>query len=41
MSRTLRAIVAGTEIVNVTTLADPSVVYALLEEQKKMDIEID
>ncbi|MFW9819434.1 MAG: acetate--CoA ligase [Candidatus Thorarchaeota archaeon] len=39
MRRILKAIAAGTEIGNVTTLADPSVVDALLEERKKMDIE--
>ncbi|MFX0040603.1 MAG: acetate--CoA ligase [Candidatus Heimdallarchaeota archaeon] len=41
MRRILKAIAAGTEIGNVTTLADPSVVNALLEERKKMDVEID
>ena len=40
MRRILKAIAAGTEIGNVTTLADPSVVDALLEERKKMDIEV-
>ncbi|MFX1377600.1 MAG: acetate--CoA ligase [Promethearchaeota archaeon] len=40
MRRILKAIAAGTDIGNVTTLADPSVVDALLEERKKMDIEI-
>ncbi len=40
MRRILRAIAAGTDIGNVTTLADPSVVDTLLEERKKMDIEI-
>ncbi|MFW9988790.1 MAG: acetate--CoA ligase [Candidatus Odinarchaeota archaeon] len=41
MRRILKAIAAGTEIGNVTTLADPSVVDDLLEERKKMDIEMD
>ena len=40
MRRILKAIAAGTDIGNVTTLADPSVVDALLEERKKMEIEI-
>ncbi|MFW9828530.1 MAG: acetate--CoA ligase [Candidatus Thorarchaeota archaeon] len=40
MRRILKAIASGTEIGNVTTLADPSVVDALLEERKKMDVEI-
>jgi len=40
MRRILKAIAAGTDIGNVTTLADPSVVDALLEERKKMDIDI-
>ncbi len=40
MRRILKAIAAGTDIGNVTTLADPSVVDALLEERKKMDVEI-
>jgi acetyl-CoA synthetase len=40
MRRILKAIAAGTEIGNVTTLADPSVVDTLLEERKKMDVEI-
>jgi hypothetical protein len=40
MRRILKAIASGTEIGNVTTLADPSVVDALLEERKKMDIEV-
>ncbi|TKJ20489.1 MAG: acetate--CoA ligase [Promethearchaeota archaeon Loki_b32] len=40
MRRILKAIAAGTDIGNVTTLADPSVVDALLEERKKMDIEV-
>ncbi len=40
MRRILKAIAAGTDIGNVTTLADPSVVDDLLEERKKMDVEI-
>ncbi|MFX0083330.1 MAG: acetate--CoA ligase [Candidatus Hodarchaeota archaeon] len=40
MRRILKAIAAGTDIGNVTTLADPTVVDALLEERKKMEIEI-
>ena len=40
MRRILKAIAAGTEIGNVTTLADPSVVDDLLAERKKLDIEI-
>ncbi len=40
MRRILKAIASGTEIGNVTTLADPSVVDALLEERKKMDVEV-
>ncbi|NVM16155.1 MAG: acetate--CoA ligase [Candidatus Lokiarchaeota archaeon] len=40
MRRILKAIASGTEIGNVTTLADPSVVDVLLEERRKMDIEI-
>ncbi|KKK44440.1 hypothetical protein LCGC14_0623190 [marine sediment metagenome] len=40
MRRILKAIAAGTDIGNVTTLADPTVVETLLEERKKMDIEI-
>jgi len=36
----LKAISSGTGIDNVINLADSSVVYALLEEPKKMDIEI-
>jgi acetyl-CoA synthetase len=37
MRRILKAIAAKTEIGNVTTLADPTVVDALLEERKKID----
>ncbi|MHA2034783.1 MAG: acetate--CoA ligase [Promethearchaeota archaeon] len=40
MRRILKAIAAGTDIGNVTTLADPTVVDAILEERKKMDVEI-
>ncbi|MFX0142486.1 MAG: acetate--CoA ligase [Candidatus Hodarchaeota archaeon] len=40
MRRILKAIAEGTDIGNVTTLADPSVVDALLEERKKMDVEV-
>ena len=36
----LKAIALSTEIGNVTTLADPSVVDVLLEERKKMDVEV-
>jgi hypothetical protein len=38
MRRILKAIAAGTEIGNVTTLADPTVVDALLEERKKIEV---
>ena len=38
MRRILKAIASGTDIGNVTTLADPSVVDALLEDRKKLDI---
>jgi acetyl-CoA synthetase len=37
MRRILKAIAAKTEIGNVTTLADPSVVNSLLEEREKID----
>ena len=40
MRRILKAIASGTDIGNVTTLADPSVVDSLLEERKKMDVEV-
>jgi acetyl-CoA synthetase len=40
MRRILKAIAAGTDIGNVTTLADPSVVDDLIAERKKMVIEI-
>ncbi|MFX1445886.1 MAG: hypothetical protein ACFFHV_20915 [Promethearchaeota archaeon] len=36
----LKSIAAGTDIGNVTTLADPSVVEDLLEERKIIDVEI-
>jgi len=38
MRRILKAIASGTDIGNVTTLADPSVVDALLEDRKKIDV---
>ena len=38
MRRILKAIASGTEIGNVTTLADPSVVDDLLAERKKIDV---
>jgi acetyl-CoA synthetase len=40
MRRILKAIASGTEIGNVTTLANPSVVDDLLEERRKMDVEV-
>ncbi|MFX1366373.1 MAG: acetate--CoA ligase [Promethearchaeota archaeon] len=40
MRRILKAIAAGTEIGNVTTLADPAVVDDLINERKKMDVEM-
>ena len=40
MRRILKAIASGTDIGNVTTLADPSVVDDLLDERKKIDVEI-
>jgi acetyl-CoA synthetase len=40
MRRILKAIAAGTEIGNVTTLADPSVVDDLIAERQKKDIEV-
>jgi acetyl-CoA synthetase len=40
MRRIFKAIASGTDIGNVTTLADPSVVDSFLEERKKMDVEI-
>ena len=39
MRRILKNIAAGTDIGNVTTLEDPSVVDTLLEEPKKIDVE--
>ena len=38
--RILKAIASGTEIGNVTTLADPSVVDSLLADRQKMDVEV-
>jgi len=38
MRRILKAIASGTEVGNITTLADPSVVDTLLEERKKINI---
>lgn len=38
MRRILKAIASGTEIGNVTTLADPSVVDVLLEDRKKIGV---
>lgn len=40
MRRILKAIASQTDIGNVTTLADPSVVDDLLKERKKMDVEL-
>ncbi|MHA2472631.1 MAG: hypothetical protein ACXAES_05295 [Promethearchaeota archaeon] len=40
MRRILKAIAVGTDIGNVTTLADPTVVDDLLEERKKIDVEV-
>jgi len=40
MRRILKAIAAGTDVGNVTTLADPSVVDSLLEDRKKMDVQM-
>jgi acetyl-CoA synthetase len=40
MRRILKAIATGEDIGNVTTLADPSVVDKLLEERKKMKVEM-
>ena len=40
MRRILKAIAALSDVGNVTTLADPSVVDTLLEDRKKMDVEI-
>lgn len=41
MRKILKAIAAGIDIGNVTILADPSVVDTLLEECKKIDVEVD
>ena len=38
MRRILKAIAAGTDVGNTTTLADPSVVDSLLEDRKKIDV---
>jgi len=38
MRRILKAIAAGAEIGNITTLADPSVVDRLLEDRKKIEV---
>jgi acetyl-CoA synthetase len=40
MRRILKAIATMSDVGNVTTLADPSVVDTLLEERKKMEIEV-
>ena len=40
MRRILKAIATMSDVGNVTTLADPSVVETLLEERKKMEVEI-
>ena len=40
MRRILKVIASGTDIGNVITLADPSVVDSLLEERKKMNVDI-
>jgi acetyl-CoA synthetase len=40
MRRILKAIATMSDVGNVTTLADPSVVDTLLEERKKMEVEI-
>jgi len=40
MRRILKTITSGTEIGNDITLTNPSVVDVLLEERKKMDVEI-
>jgi len=40
MRRILKAIDSLSDVGNITTLADPSVVDNLLEERKKMDVEI-
>ncbi|MFX0104696.1 MAG: acetate--CoA ligase [Candidatus Hodarchaeota archaeon] len=40
MRRILKAIASGTPLGNITTLANPEIVDQLLEERKKMDIEV-
>ena len=40
MKRILKAIATMSDVGNVTTLADPSVVDTLLEERKKLDVEL-
>jgi len=40
MRRILKAIATMSDVGNITTLADPSVVETLLEERKKMDVEM-
>lgn len=40
MRRILKAIATISDVGNVTILADPSVVDTLLEDRKKMDVEI-
>lgn len=40
MSRILKAIVVGKDIVNVTTLVDRSLTDILVKERKKMSVEI-
>ncbi|MFX1401865.1 MAG: acetate--CoA ligase [Promethearchaeota archaeon] len=41
MRRILKAIATGGDVGNVTTLANPEIVEQLIEERKKMDIEVD
>ncbi|MFX1303371.1 MAG: acetate--CoA ligase [Promethearchaeota archaeon] len=40
MRRILKAIASGTPLGNITTLANPEIVDKLIEERKKMDIEV-
>ena len=40
MRRILKAIATMSDVGNVTTLADPSVVDTLLKDRKKMDVEL-
>lgn len=40
MRRILKVIASGGEIGNITTLANPEIVEKLLEERKKMEIEV-